>query len=359
MPTTTRSSGDRTQPGGRLPFLYLGPAEVAALLPMGECIALMERALRELALGEAVQPLRSVLRLDGVPGLLGMMPGQIRVRASGEPAAEPAGPAGSVAGLKVVSIFPGNRERGDESHFGVVLLFETATGRPIACVDAAAITTIRTAAVSALATRLLARADAGELALLGAGVQARSHLAALREVRELRRVRVWSRRPESARRFAAEESARHRLRVEAAPSAAAAVADADLVCTVTAAREPVLAGAWLSPGAHVNAVGSSVAASRELDSAAVARARLFVDRRESTVHESGDYLFPLREGAIGEDHIQGEIGDLLLGRIAGRRDAAEITVFKSLGLAVEDLAAADHVYRQALARGRGIRLDST
>jgi alanine dehydrogenase len=329
------------------PHLYLGPEEVERLLPMGECIALMERALRDLAVGAAVQPLRSVMRLDGRPGLLGLMPGQVQVPVDG-----------SVAGIKVVSIFPGNRERGDESHFGAVLLFETETGRPIAHLDAAAITAIRTAAVSALATRLLARDDAGELALLGAGVQARSHLAALREVRELRRVRVWSRRPESARRFAAEEGARHGLPVEASPSVAAAVAGADLVCTVTASREPVLAGEWLSPGVHVNAVGSSAAAARELDSAAVARARLFVDRRESTVNESGDFLFPLREGVIAEDHIQGEIGDLLLGRIPGRRSASEITLFKSLGLAVEDLAAAHHVYRQAVAQGRGLRLDA-
>ena len=358
-----------TSPSSLPPLLYLGSEEVERLLPMGECIAVMERALRDLALGAAVQPLRSVMRLDGRPGLLGLMPGQIQVPAgapSGAAEASPADaagegygrPSGSIAGVKVVSIFPGNRERGDESHFGAVLLFETETGRPIAHLDAAAITAIRTAAVSAVATRLLAREDAGELALLGAGVQARTHLAALREVREIRRVRVWSRRPESARRFAAEEGARHRLPVASAPSAAAAVAGADLVCTVTASREPVLAGEWLSPGVHVNAVGASAAASRELDSAAVARSRLFVDRRESTINESGDFLFPLREGVIAEDHIQGEIGDLLLGRLPGRRSASEITLFKSLGLAVEDLAAAHHVYRQAVAQGRGIRLDA-
>jgi alanine dehydrogenase len=371
-----------TAPSSLPPLLYLGSDEVERLLPMGECIALMEEVLRDLARGVGVQPLRSVMRLDGVPGLLGIMPGQIvaaGLGSAGQPPARAAGSAGggaakiaevgaggalsggapvSVAGLKVVSIFPGNRERGDESHFGAVLLFETETGRPIAYLDAAAITAIRTAAVSAVATRLLARADAGELALLGAGVQARSHLAALREVRELRRVRVWSRRPESARSFAAEQSARHRLPVEAAPSAAAAVAGADLVCTVTASHQPVLAGEWLSPGVHVNAVGASHAAARELDSAAVARARLFVDRRESTINEAGDFLVPLREGVIAEDHIQGEIGDLLIGRLTGRRSASEITLFKSLGLAVEDLAAAHHVYRQAVAQGRGIRLDA-
>jgi alanine dehydrogenase len=334
------------------PLLYLGPQDVEQLLPMGECIALMERALLDLARGAAVQPLRSLMWLEGKVGLLGLMPGQIAVA----PAA-PDGPPGSVAGIKVVSIFPGNRLRGDESHFGAVLLFETESGRPIAHLDAAVLTAIRTAAVSAVATRLLARGDAGDLALLGAGVQARTHLAALREVRQLRRVRVWSRRPESARRFAAEEDGRHGLALEAVPSAEAAVVGADLVCTVTASHEPVLSGSWLSPGAHVNAVGASLASARELDSAAVARARLFVDRRESAVNESGDFLVPLREGAIGEDHIQGELGDLLLGRLAGRRADSEITLFKSLGLAVEDLAAAHHVYRQALAQGRGVRLD--
>jgi alanine dehydrogenase len=381
------------------PLLYLGPEDVEQLLPMAECIGVMERALRDLALGAAVLPLRTVVRLEGCNGLLGVMPGQVQVPAAagsagaamaagaaghGAPASPPgmrdstadpvtaatvasapsaasapgAPGAPSVAGVKVVSIFPDNRLRGDESHFGVVLLFETETGRPIAHLDAAAITAIRTAAVSAVATRLLARDDAGDLALLGAGVQARTHLAALREVRPLRRVRVWSRRPQSAARFAAEQGARHGLAVEAVPSAAAAVAGADLVCTVTSSHQPVLAGEWLQPGAHVNAVGASLASARELDSAAVARARLFVDRRESAVNESGDYLVPLREGLIAEDHIRGELGDLLLGRLAGRRSPAEITLFKSLGLAVEDLAAGHHVYRQALARGRGIRLDA-
>jgi alanine dehydrogenase len=191
-------------------------------------------------------------------------------------------------------------------------------------------------------------------------VQARTHLAALRAVRDLRRVRVWSRRPESAQRFAAAESARHGLAVEAVGSAAAAVAGADIVCTVTAARQPVLAGEWLAPGAHVNAVGACTPAARELDSAAVAAARLFVDRRESALHESGDFLLPLREGAITPDHIAGELGEVLLGRIAGRQAASaasEITLFKSLGLAVEDLAAAFFVYRRAQAQGRGLRLE--
>jgi ornithine cyclodeaminase len=355
-------------------LLYLSSADVEQLLPFGECIAVMETTLRELARGEAVQPLRSLMNLEGRAALLGLMPGQIGVRGGADgagvsasagvvPAAEGAAAAGdpaalpSFTGIKVITLFHGNRARGEETHLGAVLLFETDLGRLVAHLDAAAITAIRTAAVSAAATRVLAREDAGDLALLGAGVQARTHLAALREVRPLRRVRVWSHRPESARRFAAAESARHGLPVEAVESAAATVAGADLVCTVTAAREPVLAGAWLAPGAHVNVVGSCSPVAREVDSAAVARARLFIDRRESALHEAGDILVPLREGAIGEDHIQGELGDVLLGRVAGRRDGAEITLFKSLGIAVEDLAAAAHVYRRALELGRGVRLD--
>jgi ornithine cyclodeaminase len=346
-------------------LLYLGAAEIEALLPAGECLELMEAALRELARGEAVQPLRSVMRLAGLAepgGLLGLMPGQIGCEGMPPPGAGGGGaalPAG-VVGIKVVTLFPGNRERSEETHLGAVLLFDTDLGKPLAYLDAAAITAIRTAAVSAVATRALARPEAGDLALLGAGVQARTHLAALRAVRDVRRVRVWSRRPESARRFAAEESARHGLTVEAVETAAAAVAGADLVCTVTAARQPVLRGEWLAPGTHVNAVGACTPAARELDSAAVAGARLFVDRRESALHESGDFLVPLREGAIGEGHIEAELGDLLEGRAAGRGTATaatEITLFKSLGLAIEDLAAAYHVYRRALAQGRGIRLE--
>jgi alanine dehydrogenase len=350
-----------------LPLLYLGAADVEELLPVEECIGLMEAALRTLARGAAVQPLRSVLRLGlpdaagataagGAGNLLGMMPGELAVAPAGPAAGAAAGgvPTGSIAGIKVVTIVPGNRERGLESHLGAVLLFESDTGRPIAHLDAAAITAVRTAAVSALATRLLARDDAGDLALLGAGVQARWHLAALAAVRPLRRVRVWSRRPASAERFVATESARHPgLAITAAPTAAAAAAGADLICTVTGARQPILTAADVAAGAHLNAVGACAPAARELDSATVAAARLFVDRRESTLHESGDFLVPLAEGAIAADHIQGELGDLLLGRVAGRRTPRDITLFKSLGLAVEDLAAAHHVYRQALARGRG------
>ena len=311
-------------------MLILDRKEVERLLPMGECIEVMAQALSALARGEALQPLRQAHWLPDRRGLLGVMPGALWD-----------GDGGTVLGVKVVTVFHGNHEHGEESHLGSVLLFEGEMGKPVACLDAATVTEIRTAAMSALATRLLAREDAGDLALLGSGIQARSHLAAMKEVRPLRRVRVWSRHPENARRFAAEQG------VEAVATAREAVEGADLVCTVTSSREPVLEGAWLAPGAHVTAAGACTPAVRELDTEAVRRARVFIDRRESALAEAGDLLIPMREGAVGEDHIVGEIGDVLVGRIPGRQSPEEITLFKSLGLAVEDLAAARFVWRRA------------
>ncbi len=322
-------------------MLILSREEVERLLPMGECIEVMAEALSALARGEALQPLRQAHWLPDRRGLLGVMPGALWD-----------GDGGAVLGIKVITVFPGNHERGEESHLGSVLLFEGEMGKPLASLDAAAVTEIRTAAVSALATRLLAREDAGDLALLGSGVQARSHLAAMREVRSLRRVRVWSRHPESARRFAAEESARPSgdgLPIEAVTTAREAVEGADLICTVTSAREPVLEGAWLAPGAHINAAGACTAAARELDTEAVRRARVFVDRRESALAEAGDLLIPMRAGEVEEDHIAGELGDVLLGRIPGRQSPEEVTLFESLGLAVEDLAVARFVWRRRTA----------
>jgi len=220
--------------------------------------------------------------------------------------------------------------------------------RLLAVIDATSITAIRTAAVSAVATRLLARPESRELAVLGAGVQGHSHLEAMRAVLDLDRVRVWSPTPGRARALGD---------VEEAGSAEEAVRGADVVCTVTSAREPVLRREWLKPGAHVNAVGSSIPSTRELDTQTVVDASLYVDRRESTVNEAGDYLFPLGEGAIGPEHIRGEIGEVLVGAVEGRRSADELTVFKSLGLAVEDLAAAEHVLARAEAEGVGTVVD--
>ena len=323
-------------------MLYLNRHDVEALLPMDECIEVVDAALRALARGEAIQPLRSACWMLERNGLLAVMPGML---------------GKTIAGVKVLTVVPENHLHGEESHQGMVILFEQERGRPLALLDASSVTAIRTAAASAVATRALARAEAGDLAILGSGTQARTHLDAMRAVRTLRRVRVWSRRPESARRFAGREGERTGLAVETMPSAREAVDGADLICTATAAREPVLLGEWIAPGAHVNAAGACTPNARELDAAAVARSRLFTDRRESLLAESGDFLLARGEGAVADDHILGEIGEVLEGKVPGRRAESEITLFKSLGIAVEDLAAGWHVYRKALAAGRGNVLD--
>ena len=312
-------------------FRVLTQHEVERLLPMEECVELMAEALAALARREVFNPLRFVVRPPGEETLMGLMPAH---------RAQPA----PVYALKTVCIVPANPARGLDAHQGSVTLFDGDTGEVRAIMNASAITEIRTAAVSAVATRLLARPGSRELAILGAGVQARSHLEAMRHVLDLDRVRVWSRTPGRAAALGD---------VEEAATAEEAVRGADVVCTVTSSREPVLRREWLKPGAHVNAVGSSVPSTRELDTATVAEAALFVDRRESTVNEAGDYLVPLHEGAIDSDHIRAEIGEVLVGEAEGRRSDDELTVFKSLGLAVEDLAAAEHVYRQARETGTG------
>ena len=323
--------------------LVVSQREVPGLLPMAECIEAMAGALRTLAAGDARLPLRPVVSLPDGRGALAVMPAYL----GGPPA----------IGLKAITVFPGNHGTAFDSHQGAVLLFDAENGSLLAMIDASSITAIRTAAVSAVATRLLAREDAGDLALLGTGVQAFSHLEAMALVRELRRVRAFSRDAHNVQAFVERAEKRLGIRVEAAASANEAVRGADVVCTTTASRTPVLAGAWLSPGAHVNVVGASVKDARELDTAAVAGARLFVDRRESALAEAGDFLIPRAEGAIGDDHIQGEIGELLLGTRSGRRSREEITLFKSLGLAVEDVAAARLVYANAQREGAGTSVE--
>jgi ornithine cyclodeaminase/alanine dehydrogenase-like protein (mu-crystallin family) len=302
--------------------------DVRRLLPMDECIEVMAEALPSLARGEAHNPLRFIVRPPDAQSLMGLMPAY---RGGERP----------LWGLKSVVIAPANAARGLDLHQGFVALFDGETGETRAILNAGAITAVRTAAVSGVATRLLARKDASTLAILGAGIQARSHLEAMRAVHDFDRVVVWSRTP--GRMPDLEEAA----------TAEEAVRDADVVVTATSSAEPILERAWLKPGAHVNAVGSSIPTARELDTATMRDAALFVDRRESTVNEAGDFLFPQREGAIGPEHIRAEIGELLVGAAEGRRSDDELTVFKSLGLAVQDLAAAEHVLRRAEAEDAG------
>jgi len=323
--------------------LLVNEAGVHDLLPMDACVSLMRDALTALSRGDAVLPLRSKMFLPDQSGLLGLMPGYL-----GDPQS---------FGLKVVAVMPGNHGTPYDSHQGVVMLFGVEHGEPLAILDASAITAIRTAAASAAATDVLARSDAGDLALIGSGVQARTHLAAMKAVRPLRRVRVWSRNRAHAERFASEEAKAAGVRIEVSETAEAAVKGADLVCTTTSSKEPVLQGAWLAPGAHVNAVGACFPNAREVDTEAVRRARLYTDCRESCVKEAGDFIIPRNEGAIDDGHLVGEVGEVFLGRIPGRRSPDEVTLYESLGVAVEDLAAAHAIHRRARETGAGTWLE--
>lgn len=318
-------------------------AEVRNLLPMRACVELMRKTMIAVSEGRVVLPLRSVMPMPGDRGMLGNMPGYI---------AEP-----ECFGVKLVSLIPRNKPPQHSSHLGLVLLFEAEHGCPVALVDAAEITAIRTAAASGLATRLLARPDAADLALLGAGEQARSHLEAMLCVRPLRRIRVWARDPDKARSFAATEGAKHSIAIETSATVRDAVRDADMICTLTKSREPILEGEWIAPGAHLNVVGSSIATAAEIDTAAVVRARFFVDCRHSTIHEGGEYLRALQAGAISPEHIRGEIGEVANGSKAGRLSAADVTLYKSLGIAPQDLASTHYVLERARAAGVGQVID--
>lgn len=315
--------------------LVLSEHDVESLLTMRECIGVMEEALASLGRGEVHNPLRHAIRAPGAAGLLGLMPGH---RAGDEP----------YYALKEVCVFPGNPARGLDTHLGAVLLHSGETGELLMMANASAITAIRTAAVSAVATKLLARDDAKILAIIGAGVQARTHLEAIPLVRDIAEIRIVSRT-----RSKAEELAKIDDRVHVLDSIEEAVKGADIVTTTTSSRDPIIKRQWIADGTHINAVGSSIATARELDGTTVAAASLFVDRRESTINEGGDYLFALREGAIQEGHIRAELGEILLGQARGRTSEREITLFKSLGLAVEDLASAAFLWEKARRESRG------
>ena len=315
-------------------MLILNHTEVEQLLPMSECISVMDEAFTALARGDAHQPLRTIFSPPEVRGVLAMMP---TFRKTPAP----------MFGLKAICVFPGNAAIGKDAHQGGVMLFDGTTGELLALVNASAITAIRTAAVSALATRLLARDDAGDLAIIGAGVQARSHLAAMNCVRPLRRVRIASRSFENARKFADEMQPQCAVLIESVGTVDEAVRGADIIVTATTSRDPVLKHEWISPGTHINAIGTFSPKAREVDTATMVAASLFVDRRESALNEAGDYLIAANEGAIGPEHIRADLGEVLIGTHSGRSSPEEITLFKSLGLALEDLAAAAHAYQKA------------
>jgi ornithine cyclodeaminase/alanine dehydrogenase-like protein (mu-crystallin family) len=330
-------------------LLVLSAADVHDLLGYAECAQAMRDVLAARARGEVFQPLRTILQPPGAAGLMALMPSY------------QSGPAAGY-GLKAICITPGNPAIGLDSHQGIVLLSSPQTGEPLAVLNASAVTEIRTAAVSAVATSLLARPDADVLAIIGTGVQATAHLRAIAATRPLAEIRVAGRTPAKAAAFAAAETTADghaAAPVIACDSVRDAVAGAAIVVTATSSAEPVLRSDWLAPGAHINAVGACLPHTREIDTKTMAAAALFADSRESVLAESGDYLLAAAEGAAGPEHIRAEIGDLLAGLTPadGRRTPDEITIFESLGLAVEDLAAAAVVYQAARKHEAGAWLD--
>jgi len=323
-------------------MLIVNAEQTRRLLPMAQCIDVMDRAMRAASAGSVAAPERIIAPLaDGVSYFI-LMPGST---------------AGSaVYGAKIVSLHPANPSAGRPAVQGFVTLFDARTGEPAALIDGAEITRIRTAAASALAARTLARPGARSHGILGAGVQAASHLEAMACVWPIERVVVWARDFDKASRFAAEQSEHHGCDVRAQKSAEKAAA-CDIISVVTNSPEPVLRGAWLRPGAHVSLVGSHEAEHREADTDAVTRAAVYVDSRQGALREAGDLLIPIAEGHFSPDRILGEIGEVLAGTARGRQDERQITLYKSLGIIAQDLFAAEHVLRQAQAAGAGTRIE--
>ena len=311
---------------------FIDKRTVAALLSMRECIEVMEKMFRLLAAGDCVLPLRSLMWLPDRSGLLGMMPSYSASL--------------GLMGIKLISVFHENARLGYPSHQGAVMLFDAVNGAPLAILDAEEITSLRTAAASAVATRLLSRSDAHTLAVIGSGEQASRHIEAIPMVREITQINIWSRNLAAARALADRHAARSGMRFAVFETAREAVAGADIICTTTSSAAPVLEGAWLSPGIHINAVGASSPNARELDTDAVKKAKLFADCYESVYHEAGDFLVPKREGVITDAHVRGEISEVLSGLKPGRENDAEITLFKSLGIGTEDLFSAAYVYEK-------------
>ena len=316
--------------------------EVRKLLPMSECIDAMEPAMIAATIGTISMPPRLITPLIDESGFLGLMPGSSAELAS--------------FGAKVVSLLPNNPAKGIPAIQGFVVLFDHCIGTPVAIIDGAEITAIRTAAASGLATRLLAREDARTCGIFGNGVQAVTHIDAMRAVRPVEEIVIWGRNPDKVKAFSEQQARRTNIDIRATddPSEAGAC---DLVCAVTGSPEPILKGDWVQPGAHVNLVGAHTLATREADTELIVKSEVYADLMESIKNEGGDIMSPINEGAIDENHIIGELGQLLLGKIAGRQDDRQITMFESLGINAQDLFAAKHIYDKAKAQDEGTTVD--
>lgn len=306
---------------------------------MEECITVMENIFIQLEEDQAFNPLRSAMLIPGENGLLSMMPGYVNKQ--------------DIMGIKSVSVYPENANIGLESHQGSVTLFNALNGTPLAIMEAGQITAIRTAAVSGLATRILAKKNSKILAILGSGIQARTHIEAMTTILNLEEIRVWSKNKKNAKKLVEEQRKKYAIPFRPFDTVNEAIYNADIICTTTAAVEPILQGKYLMQGVHINAVGSSVRNTRELDGFAIKLSKLYVDKIESTINESGDFLMAKQEGTIDDNHIIGTLGEILTKQKKGRNNINDITLFKSLGLAVEDIATAFFIYDKYVKSNKG------
>lgn len=306
---------------------YLSSNEVYEKLDMNSCISLMEEVFTALSNGEVDNIVRSMVN-TGEGGLLGIMPGLI--------------PSRHAVGTKLITVFHDNYLKGLPSHQGIVAVYDTANGTLKGICDGTAITAVRTGAVSAVATKYMSKPDSTKLALLGSGVQAGTHLEAIKCIRDIREVTVWSNSLESMNSFIEKYSKKYpEISLKGCETAEEAVKDADIICTVTPSHTPILKGEWVKPGAHINAVGACTKRDRELDTECVKKSKLICDAYSSCMAEAGDFLIPLDEGAFGEDHLIGDLGGVVTGKVAARTSKDDITCFEALGLACEDVICAD------------------
>ncbi len=324
-------------------MLVLSEKEIQSLIDVEELIRALEKAHIQFSTGKAVMPVRMVVPLPEIKGRITTMPAYLS--------------EDKALGMKVVTYFPENPKQDLPIILAAVFLYSTESGKLLAVMDGTYITAIRTACVSAVATRALANPETPVLGVLGAGVQARAQIRTLCRVRKIREIKVYDLLEKSVRSLKEELEPDVGIKIEAVKTVAEAVRNVDLLVTVTTAREPIVRSEWLKPGVHINAIGSHRPDLREIDGATMRRAKLVVDSHEAVMAECGDILLAIKEGAIGEDHIHAEIGEVLAGKKAGRTSAGEITLYKAVGIAIQDVATAQLVYRKALERKIGVNVE--
>lgn len=324
-------------------MLVLSEKEIQKLLDVEELIQALEQAHIQFSAGKAVMPVRQVIPLPQIKGRITSMPAYLS--------------EDKALGMKVVTYFQENPKQDLPAILATISLYSTETGKIVAIMDGSYITAIRTASASAMATKVLANPETSVLGILGAGVQARTHIQALCKIRRIGKIKIYSPSGKSGLRVKEELEMEVGVKIEAVGNAEEAVREADLLVTVTTAKEPILKAEWLKPGAHINAVGSHRPDLREIDGATMKRARVFVDSREAIMAECGDVLLAVKEGAISGNHISAEIGEVLAGKKAGRSSAGEITLYKSVGIAIQDVAAAQLIYQKAIERKVGVKVE--